>query len=164
MSNWYITPKENDLMHYGVKGMKWRYKKGPTVKGATQYRRKTGADYGAEAGYEAARLRNKFSPIKANQKAKSTNTPFEAKKNKSQYVSIAEYALRKGLPKGHSASNVRVINVDPKNRTIKVRYTLNIPTTISQSGNRRTVTKPQTIKEVTKTIKIPKNVNKSKIV
>jgi hypothetical protein len=27
MSNWYITPKEDDLMHYGVKGMKWRFKK-----------------------------------------------------------------------------------------------------------------------------------------
>jgi len=72
--DWYITPKEDDLMHYGVKGMKWRYKKGPTVKGATQYRRKTGADYGAEVGYEAAGLRNKFSPIKANQKAKTAKS------------------------------------------------------------------------------------------
>ena len=35
MSEWYIIPKEDDLMHYGVKGMKWRNRKGPTVKAKT---------------------------------------------------------------------------------------------------------------------------------
>ena len=28
MSTWYLIPKDDDLMHYGVKGMKWRNKKG----------------------------------------------------------------------------------------------------------------------------------------
>ena len=27
MSEWYIIPKENDLMHYGVLGMRWKNKK-----------------------------------------------------------------------------------------------------------------------------------------
>lgn len=27
MSEWYIIPSDNDLMHYGTKGMKWRHKK-----------------------------------------------------------------------------------------------------------------------------------------
>lgn len=42
MSEWYIVPKEDDLMHYGVKGMKWHNRKGPTVKAKTA---KSGAKY-----------------------------------------------------------------------------------------------------------------------
>ena len=31
MSTWYLIPKDDDLMHYGVKGMKWRNRKGPSA-------------------------------------------------------------------------------------------------------------------------------------
>ena len=27
MSTWYIIPSDSDIMHYGVKGMKWRHRK-----------------------------------------------------------------------------------------------------------------------------------------
>ena len=50
MSNWYITPSNSDLMHYGIKGMKWRNKKGPQVKAIPYYKKKNAADLGAEVG------------------------------------------------------------------------------------------------------------------
>lgn len=78
MSEWYIIPKEDDLMHYGVKGMKWRYRKGPTVKGATQYRKKTAADYGAEVGYDASPVK-KGIPSKFSNKKDSKTTNEKSK-------------------------------------------------------------------------------------
>jgi len=48
--NWYATPKSEDILHYGIKGMKWRNKKGPQVKSVPHVRKKTAADLGAEVG------------------------------------------------------------------------------------------------------------------
>lgn len=46
MSNWMVTYKEDDMLHYGVKGMKWRFKKGPTQ--STQLGMAGGAKRGAQ--------------------------------------------------------------------------------------------------------------------
>lgn len=46
MSTWYIIPKDDDLMHYGVKGMKWRNKKGSMYKAES----KTGSGSSSKKG------------------------------------------------------------------------------------------------------------------
>lgn len=41
MSTWYLIPKDDDIMHYGVKGMKWRHRKvGTNESGRKLYERR----------------------------------------------------------------------------------------------------------------------------
>lgn len=108
--DWYIIPKEDDLMHYGVKGMKWRYKKGPTVKGATQYRKKTGADYGAEVGYDSAsnRLRNTFSSLKASPKQNVKNEKGVVSPKRKKEITEVYRSFLKKVATAYRGGNIKV--------------------------------------------------------
>lgn len=131
--NWHITPKEDDLMHYGVKGMKWRYRKGPTTK---KFLKTTGKSVSSGA------LLAKSNAIKAKP---------------------SDYDMRNNLQVWFNANgnsgqitNLKVKSWDPRTNTVKVTYD------IDRSGYMINGKRGGVIRKITKTFRINRDAKKMK--
>lgn len=97
MNNWYITPSDNDLLHYGVLGMKWgvrRYQNADgsyTREGLKRYNASRSRYEKAKENYKANKTSTNAAMVKASKKQlkadyKQLEKDYKADKGKNLYA------------------------------------------------------------------------------
>lgn len=117
MSNWYVTPNDNDLMHYGIKGMKWRFKRGRKTPNSKKVYA-SGSGVGSNVGINA----------------------LAPSPDRLSFMISKHLQLDKNFNYAQ-AKNVKILNYDPIKNIVKVKYSMVIPShiEISRTGTARRV-------------------------